>query len=63
VMTRLILVVMATLASTAGAVLSCLVHSCGGVGVADLKEPDMEEPCSRLGLAGSSGELKQGLHW
>jgi hypothetical protein len=34
--TRVILVVMASLASTVGAVPSPLVRSCGGVGVADV---------------------------
>jgi hypothetical protein len=42
--TWVILVVMAPWAGTVGAVPSPLVHSCGGVGAADVQEPDVEEP-------------------
>jgi hypothetical protein len=71
-MARVILVVMAPLASTVVAVLSPLVHSYGGVGVADMQEPDVEEPSggepcveesslSRQGLVGSSARWR--LEW
>jgi hypothetical protein len=40
---RVILVVMAPLAGTTGAVSSPFVRSCGGVSVADMQEPDVEE--------------------
>jgi hypothetical protein len=46
-MARLILVVMIALAGTVRAVSSSLVHSCGGVGVIDVKEPSVEESCSQ----------------
>jgi hypothetical protein len=40
-----ILVVMAPLAGTMGAVLSPLVWSCRGISVADVQEPSEGEPC------------------
>jgi hypothetical protein len=43
-MAQVILVVMAPLAGTVGVVSSPLVRSYKGVGVADVQEPEMEEP-------------------
>jgi hypothetical protein len=43
-MARVIMVVMASWVSTVGTVLLPLVRSCGGVSVADVQEPDVEEP-------------------
>jgi hypothetical protein len=41
---RVILVVMAPWVGNVGAVSSPLTHSYGGIGVADVQEPDVEEP-------------------
>jgi hypothetical protein len=73
-MTRVILVVMAPLASTVGAVLLPLVCSCWGIGVTDVQEPGVEEPSggepyveepshSRCGLARSSVGWRLEWRW
>jgi hypothetical protein len=71
---RVILVVMAPWVGNVGAVSSPLAHSCGGIGVADVQEPGVEEPSggepyveepshSRCGLARSSVGWRLEWRW